>query len=50
MEHPDIAIKGKVALRHCPFGHRLFSENFKVMDEEFCLAPPIILAYANAKK
>jgi anaerobic magnesium-protoporphyrin IX monomethyl ester cyclase len=38
----------KVALVHCPFGHRGFSENLKVVDEEFCLAPPIILAYVAA--
>lgn len=35
----------KIALIHCPFGHRGFSENLKVVDEEFCLAPPIVLAY-----
>ncbi len=38
----------KIALVHCPFGHRIFSENLKVVDEEFCLAPPIILAYVAA--
>lgn len=38
----------KVALVHCPFGHRDFSENLKVVDEEFCLAPPIVLAYVAA--
>jgi len=38
----------KIALIHCPFGHRFFSENLKVVDEEFCLAPPIILAYVAA--
>jgi radical SAM superfamily enzyme YgiQ (UPF0313 family) len=38
----------KVALVHCPFGHRGFSENLRVVDEEFCLAPPIILAYVGA--
>ncbi|MGE5197832.1 MAG: B12-binding domain-containing radical SAM protein [Deltaproteobacteria bacterium] len=38
----------KIALIHCPFGHRAFSENLKVVDEEFCLAPPIILAYVAA--
>ncbi|MCX5692620.1 MAG: radical SAM protein [Candidatus Omnitrophica bacterium] len=38
----------KIALIHCPFGHRIFSENLKVVDEEFCLAPPIILAYVAA--
>ena len=38
----------KIALIHCPFGHRNFSENLKVVDEEFCLAPPIVLAYVAA--
>lgn len=38
----------KVALIHCPFEHKIFSENFKVVDEKFCLAPPIILAYVAA--
>jgi len=38
----------KIALVHCPFSHRIFSENLKVVDEEFCLAPPIILAYVAA--
>ncbi len=35
----------KIALIHCPFGHKAFSENLKVVDEEFCLAPPLVLAY-----
>ncbi len=38
----------KIALIHCPFGHKKFSENIKVVDEEFCLAPPIVLAYVAA--
>ena len=38
----------KIALIHCPISHRIFSENLKVVDEEFCLAPPIILAYVAA--
>ncbi len=38
----------KIALVHCPFGHREFSENLKVVDEEFCLAPPLVLAYVAA--
>ncbi len=38
----------KIGLIHCPFKHRAFSENLKVVDEEFCLAPPIILAYVAA--
>jgi radical SAM superfamily enzyme YgiQ (UPF0313 family) len=38
----------KIALIHHPLGHRSFSENLKVVDEEFCLAPPILLAYVAA--
>jgi len=38
----------RIALIHCPLGHRSFSENLKVVDEEFCLAPPIVLAYVAA--
>lgn len=38
----------KIALIHCPFEHKIFSENLKVVDEEFCLAPPVILAYVAA--
>ncbi len=38
----------RVVLVHCPFDHRDFSENLKVVDEEFCLAPPVILAYVAA--
>jgi radical SAM superfamily enzyme YgiQ (UPF0313 family) len=38
----------RIALIHCPFGHRIFSENLKVVDEEFCLPPPIVLAYVAA--
>lgn len=38
----------RVALIHCPFEHRPFSENIQVVDKEFCLAPPIILAYVAA--
>ena len=38
----------KVAFIHIPFGHRRFSENLKVVDEEFILSPPIILAYVAA--
>jgi len=37
-----------IALVHCPFDHRLFSENLKVVDEEFCVAPPLVLAYVAA--
>ncbi len=35
----------KITLVHCPLKHRKYSENLKVVDEEFCLAPPISLAY-----
>ena len=38
----------KIALIHCPIMHKVFSENLKVVDEEFCLAPPISLAYVAA--
>ena len=38
----------KVALVHLPFGHRRFSENLKVVDEEFIVSPPVILAYVAA--
>lgn len=38
----------KVALIYPPFHHRRFSENLKVIDEEFVCAPPIILAYVAA--
>lgn len=37
-----------IALVFPPFQHRKFSENLKVVDEEFILAPPIILAYVSA--
>lgn len=38
----------KIALIHPPFHHRKFSENLKVVDENFTLSPPIILAYIAA--
>lgn len=38
----------KVAIVFPPFHHRIFSENLKVVDEEFTLSPPIILAYVAA--
>ncbi|MFH2203760.1 MAG: radical SAM protein [Elusimicrobiota bacterium] len=38
----------KVAIVYPPHHHRRFSENLKVIDEEFVLAPPIILAYVAA--
>ena len=38
----------RIALIHPPIKHRRFSENLKVVDEEFTLSPPIILAYVAA--
>lgn len=38
----------KVALVFPPYAHKIFSENLSTVDEEFCLAPPIILAYVAA--
>lgn len=38
----------KIAFVHLPFGHRTFSENLKVVDEEFIRPPPIILSYVAA--
>lgn len=38
----------RIALIFPPYGHRKFSENLKVVDEEFTLSPPIILAYVAA--
>lgn len=38
----------KVTLVHAPFGHRAFSENLRVVDEEFIHAPPLVLAYVAA--
>ncbi|MCF7907347.1 MAG: B12-binding domain-containing radical SAM protein [Candidatus Omnitrophica bacterium] len=35
----------KIALIHPLYRHKIFSENLRVVDEEFCQAPPIILAY-----
>ena len=37
-----------VALVLPPYTHKVFSENLRVVDEEFCVAPPIILAYVAA--
>lgn len=31
-----------------PYRHKIFSENLTTVDEEFCSAPPIILAYVAA--
>jgi radical SAM superfamily enzyme YgiQ (UPF0313 family) len=38
----------KLTLVHAPFGHRAFSENLRVVDEEFIRAPPLVLAYVAA--
>lgn len=38
----------RVALIFPPYTHKIFSENLSTIDEEFCLAPPIILAYVAA--
>ena len=38
----------KIAFIHCPFNHKKFAENLEVVDEEFCIAPPIVLAYVAA--
>ena len=38
----------RVTLIFPPYKHKIFSENLSTVDEEFCLAPPIILAYVAA--
>jgi len=38
----------KVAFVHVPIRHHGFSENLKVVDEEFTFSPPIVLAYVAA--
>ncbi|UCB57004.1 MAG: glycosyltransferase [Candidatus Omnitrophota bacterium] len=38
----------RIALIFPPYTHKIFSENLAVVDEEFCVAPPIILAYVAA--
>lgn len=38
----------RIALVFPPYTHKIFSENLSTVDEEFCLAPPIILAYVAA--
>ena len=38
----------RVALIFPSYEPKVFSENLKTVDEEFCLAPPIILAYVAA--
>lgn len=37
-----------ISLVHAPHAHRTFSENLRVVDEEFILAPPLVLAYVAA--
>jgi len=37
-----------ITLVHAPFGHHAFSENLRVVDEDFIVPPPIILAYVAA--
>ena len=38
----------KVALIFPTYAHKIFTENLSTVDEEFCVAPPIILAYVAA--
>ena len=38
----------KIAFIHAPFNHKRFAENLEVVDEEFCVAPPIVLSYVAA--
>jgi len=38
----------RIAFVHCPFSHKKFAENLKTVDEEFCVAPPVVLAYVAA--
>lgn len=38
----------KITLVFSPYKHKIFSENLATVDEEFCSAPPIILAYVAA--
>lgn len=38
----------RVALIFPPYTHKIFTENLITVDEEFCVAPPIILAYVAA--
>ena len=38
----------RVTLIFPPYQHKIFSENLSTVDDEFCLAPPIILAYVAA--
>ncbi|MCP4649229.1 MAG: glycosyltransferase [PVC group bacterium] len=47
-EHFEGSNDMRIALVFPPYRHKIFSENLRVVDEEFCLAPPIILAYVAA--
>jgi len=38
----------RISLIHPFYRHKLFSENIRFVDEEFCKAPPIVLAYVAA--
>lgn len=38
----------RIAIIFPPFRHRKFSENLKVVDNEFIHPPPIILVYVTA--
>jgi len=38
----------KIAFIHAPFSHKKFAENLSVVDDEFCVAPPIVLSYVAA--
>ena len=38
----------RIGLIFPQYSHKIFSENLSTVDEEFCLAPPIILAYVAA--
>lgn len=38
----------RFALIFPPYTHKIFTENLSTVDEEFCVAPPIILAYVAA--
>lgn len=40
-----VILKLRIALIFPPYKHKIFSENLRFVDEEFCQAPPIILAY-----
>lgn len=38
----------RIGLVFPPYTHKIFSENLSTVDQEFCVAPPIILAYVAA--